>query len=146
MQTENIKPPKYKSTSKKILSKILNFICALIITFIVILAIGAFVSADLHSKDMLGDYDTQIFSFNRTSDNKAEVMAFGEKFVVDFEKIYNAQKKINSLSALNQEYTPAIFTISGDIIDGCLSSVLESFKKIPSIVVYFYNQIKAVEE
>ena len=140
MNTKSIETVKHKRTSKKILSKILNFSCALIITFVVMLAIGAFLSADLHSKDMLGNYDSQIFSFNRIANNKAEVMAFGEKFILDFEKINNAQGKLKSLSKLNREYTPAIFRLSGDIISSCLSSVAESFKKLPKIAAYFYNQ------
>ena len=141
MNAENPAPVKHNRASRKLMSKILNFLCALIITFVVIFAIGAFISADSYSKDMIGNHDSQIFSFNRTQDNKAEVMAFGEKFILDFEKIYNAQKKLNSLSSLNREYTPAIFTLSGDIIVGCISSVIESFKKIPAIAEYFYNKI-----
>ena len=139
MNTENTEPAKYKYSNKKIFSKILNFICALIITLVVMLAIGAFLSADLHSKDILGDYDSQIFSFNRTENNKAEIMAFGEKFILDFDKIYDAQKKIVAFSNINKEYTPTIFIISADITWRCLSSVVESFKKIPGIIKYLYN-------
>ena len=142
----NTETKKDKHIFKRTLSKILNFICALIITFVVMLAIGAFLSADLHSKDMLGDYDSQIFSYNKIEDNKAELMAFGEKFILDFDKIHNAQKKFDSFSKLNKEYTPTIFTLSGDIISSCISSIRESFKKIPAIIMYLYNQNNQADE
>ena len=137
---KNTESIKYRRIAKKRFSKVLNFICALIITFVVMIAIGAFLSADLHSKDMLGDYDSQIFSFNRVENNKAELMAFGEKFILDFDKIHNAQKKLNTISNLNKEYTPAIFILSGDIIEICILSIGDSFKKIPDIIAYLYNQ------
>lgn len=135
-----------KSSFKKIISKCLNFICALIISFVVFLAIGAFLSADLHSKDMLGDYDSQIFSFSKSPDNMAEIIAFGEKFTVDFNKIYEARATLNSLAEINKEYTPSIFVLCGEIINDCAASIAGSLKKIPSIIEYLYNQANQPSE
>lgn len=140
IKIENLETRKATDAFKKIISRLLNFICALIIFLIVLFAIGAFLSADLHSKDMLGDYDSQIFSFNKTSDNMAEIITFGEKFIIDFNKIYEARTMLISLAEMNKEYTPSVILLSGEIMENCITSVSASFQKIPSILEYFYKQ------
>ena len=130
----NIKP---RSRFRRIISRILNFICALIIFFIVLFAIGAFIQADAQSKNILGNYDYQIFSYNRTDDGTAELKAFGESFTVDLNKVYEIQERFAEVSAANKDYTPSFIILGGDILSGCIFSVADSFRKVPDIIRYF---------
>ena len=132
-----IKP---KSRIRKIFSKILNFICALVIFFVILFSIGAFLQADVESKNILGNYDYQIFAYNKTNDGTAVFKAFGESFIVDFNKIDSIKNRFDEVSAVNKDYTPSIISLSGDIMTGCFSSISESFSKIPEIIKYFYDK------
>ena len=100
-------------------------------------AIGAFIQADTQSKNILGNYDYQIFSYNRTDDGTAELKAFGESFTVDLNKAYAVKERFDEVSAVNKDYAPSFIILSGDIISGCIASVAESFAKIPDIIRYF---------
>ncbi|MCL1857908.1 MAG: hypothetical protein FWF92_01570 [Oscillospiraceae bacterium] len=134
---KNIAKP--KSRIHKIFSKILSFICALIIFFVILFSIGAFLQADVESKNILGNHDYQIFSYNKTDDGTAVFKAFGESFILDLNKVYSIKNRFDEISAINKDYTPAIITLSGDILTGCFSSVSESFSKIPEIIKYFLD-------
>ena len=129
-----IKP---KSLIRRIFSKILNFICALIIFFVILFSIGAFIQADVESKNILGDHDYQIFSYNKTDDGTAVFKAFGESFRVDLNKVSGIINRFNKVSSINKDYTPSVITLSGDILTGCFFSVGEGFRKIPDIIQYF---------
>lgn len=128
---------KRKSRLRGIFTKILNFICALIIFSVILFSIGAFMQADVQSKNILGNYDYQIFSYGKTDDGVAKLSAFGESFAVDLNKLYSIKERFDEVSAINKDYTPSFLILSGDIINGCISSVGESFKKIPDIIKYF---------
>ena len=106
------------------------------IFFVVLFAIGAFIQADTQSKNILGNYDYQIFSYNRTDDT-AELNAFGESFTVDLTQVYEVKARFDEVSAVNKDYTPSFINLSGDILGGCISAVADSFMKIPDIVRYF---------
>jgi len=137
----NVKTVKLKkSWIRRLFSKILNFICALIIFFVILFSIGAFIQADVESKNILGNYNYQIFSFNQNDDGTAVFNVFGDSFAVDINKLYSVKERFDEISAVNKEYTPSILNLSGDIIYGCFSSVNESFSKIPDIVKYFYDK------
>ena len=141
MSTEkNITKIKPKSRIRRIFSRILNFLCALIIFFVILFSIGAFMQADVESRNILGDYDYQIFSYNKTEDGMTRLTAFGEIFFVDMNKIYSVKERFDEVSAVNQNYTPSIILLSGDIINGCVSSVGNSLKKIPEIIKYFFDK------
>ena len=129
-----IKP---KSMIRGIITKILNFICALVIFFVILFSIGAFVQADAESKNILGDHDYQIFSYSRTDGGTAVFRAFGESITLDLNKVYSVRDRFDAISAMNKDYTPTIIALSGEIMTGCISSVGESFKKIPEIIKYF---------
>jgi len=103
----------------------------------VLFAIGAFIQADVQSKNILGNYDHQIFSYNRTDDGTAELKAFGESFTVDLNRVYAVKERFDEVSAVNKDYTPSFTILSGDILSGCISSVADSFRKIPNIIRYF---------
>ena len=137
MSVNNIANIKPRSRFRRIISRILNFICALIIFLVVLFAIGAFIQADVQSKNILGNYDYQIFSYNRTNDGTAELKAFGESFTVDLNRVYAVKERFDEVSAVNKDYTPSFTILSGDILSGCISSVADSFRKIPNIIRYF---------
>ena len=130
---------KPKTKFRRFVSKTLNFLCALVIFFVVLFAIGAFIQADAESRNILGDYDYRIFSYNRTDDGMTRLTAFGESFIVDLNKIYTVKARFDEVSAINKDYTPSVIIFSGDILNGCFSSVGESFKKIPGIIKYFFD-------
>ena len=137
----NIKTVKRKKNwFRRLFSKILNFICALIIFFVILFSIGAFIQADVESKNILGNYNYQIFSYNKNDDGTAIFNVFGDSFAIDVNKIYSVRDRFDEISAINKDYTPSIITFSGDIIATCFSSVGESFGKIPGIVQYFYDK------
>ena len=131
---------KSKGRLRRFISKILNFFCALIIFAVVLFAIGAFMQADVQSKNILGDYDYQIFSYNRTDDGIAELKAFGESFNVDLNKIYEIKWRFDEVAEVNKDYTPSFLTLCGDVINICFSSVSDSFKKIPDIINYLIEK------
>ena len=133
----NIDAIKSKSRLRGIFSKILNFICALVIFFVILFSIGAFIQADVQSKNILGNYDYQIFSYGKTDDGTAELKAFGESVTVDLNKLNSMKERFDEVSAINKDYTPSLINLSGDIISGCISSVSESLGKIPDIIKYF---------
>ena len=133
---------KRKSKFKRTLSKFLNFLCALIIFFVILFSIGAFMQADLESKNILGNHEYQIFSYVKSDNGTAEFKAFGESFILDLNKISSIKKRFDEVSEVNKEYTPALIVLSGDIINGCVSSIEESFKKIPDIIKLFLNKSK----
>ena len=137
MVKDYIKP---KSRLRRIVSGILNFICALLIMFIVYIAIGAFMQADSNTKNITGDYESPIFSYIKVADSRAEVKAFGESFSIDLDKVSSFQNRMNEIADINRDYTPAFIILSGNIITECLTSVGDSLKKIPEIVVYLYNR------
>ena len=137
----NIKTVKRKkSWIRRLFSKILNFICALIIFFVILFSIGAFIQADVESKNILGNYNYQIFSYNQNDDGTAVFNVFGDSFAIDINKIYFIRDRFDEISAINKDYTPSIITFSGDIITTCFSSVGDSFGKIPEIIKYFYDK------
>ena len=123
-----------------IFSKILNFLCALIIMFIVLFAIGAFIEADFRTKSIAGNHDAAIFSYVRHEDNRAELTVFGESIAINLDKIYSARDKLGEISEVNRAYTPAFMILSGGILKNCVSSVGEGLKKIPDIIDYFINR------
>jgi len=131
---------KPKSRLRMILSAVLNFLCALLIMFIVYIAIDAFMQADANTKNITGDYESPIFSYVRVADSRAEVKAFGESFTIDLDKVASYKNRLGEIADINRDYTPAVIILSGNIINECLSSVGESFKKIPGVVMYFYNR------
>ena len=128
---------KSKSRLRALFSKILNFICALVIFFVILFSIGAFMQADIQSKNILGNYEYQIFSYGKTDDGTAELKAFGESVTVDLSRLYEIKERFDEVSAINKDYTPSVFILSGDILNGCVSSVSGSFRKIPEIIKYF---------
>ena len=93
--------------------------------------------ADVQSKNILGNHEYQIFSYGKTDDGTAELKAFGESFTVDLNKLYYFKERFDEVSAINKDYTPSLIILSGDILNGCVSSVNESFRKIPEIIKYF---------
>ena len=137
MVRDYIKP---KSRLRRILSAILNFLCALFIMLIVYIAIGAFMQADANTKNITGDYESPIFSYIKVADSRAEVKAFGERFIIDLDKVSSFQNRLDEIADINRDYTPAFIILSGGIITECVSSVSESLKKIPGILIYFYNR------
>ena len=140
MATEVKDYVKPRSRVRRIISAILNFLCALLIMFIVFVAIGAFMQADSNTKNITGDYESPIFSYVKVADSRAEVRAFGESFIIDLNKVSSIQNRLGEIADINRDYTPAFITLSGDIIAECLTSVGGSLKKIPEIVMYFYNR------
>ena len=132
-----IKP---KSRLRSIMSKVLNFFCALLIMFVVIVAIGAFIQADSQNKSMEGNYDSPIFSYAQVDGSQAQIKAFGDTFTIDLDKAAELKNRINSIAEINRDYTPSFIILSGNIINECLSSVGKSLAKIPDIVSYFYNR------
>ena len=134
---------KPKNKFGKIISKAGNFFSALLIMFIVLIAIWAFMEADLQTKNIAGDYNSQIFSYAIVADNRAEVKAFGESFTIDLDKISYIQNRLIEISDINKDYTPSFIILSGNIINECISSVGGSLKKIPDIIKYFYNRTRS---
>jgi len=127
---------KRKSRLRGLFSKILNFICALIIFAVILFSIGAFMQADLQSKNILGNQDYQIFSYDKTADGIVGFNAFGESFSIDLNKLSSIKERFDEISAINKDYTPSLVTLSGDILNRCVSSVSDSFMKIPKIIQY----------
>ena len=130
---------KSKGRFRRFISKILTFLCALIIFSVILFAIGAFMQADVQSKNILGNHDYQIFSYNKTDSGIAELKAFGESFIFDLNKIYEIKERFDEVSEVNKDYTPSFIILTGDILNGCVSSVVDSFKKIPDIIKYFWE-------
>ena len=128
---------KPKSRLNRIFYKFVNFFCALIIFFAILFSIGAFIQADVESKNILGNHDYQIFSYNKTDDGTAVFKAFGESFILDLNKVDSVIKRFDEISRINQDYTPYVITLSGDVLTSCFSSVIESFGKIPEIISYY---------
>jgi len=95
--------------------------------------------ADVESKNILGDHDYQIFSYNKTADGMTRLTAFGESYIIDLNKLYAAKERFGEVSEVNKNYTPSVIAISGDIITGCFSSVGDSFRKIPDIIKHFLD-------
>ena len=124
---------------KIIFSKILNFVCALIIMFIIMFTIGAFVEADFRTKSIAGNHDSPIFSYVRHEDNRAELSAFGESITINLDKLGEAQNKLGEISEINRAYAPSFIILTGEIIKTCVYSVGESFTKIPEIIAYFVD-------
>jgi len=92
--------------------------------------------ADVQSKNILGNYDYQIFSYNKTDDGIAELKAFGESLIIDLNKLYEIKERFGEVAEINKDYTPSFIILSADIIKICVSSVGESLKKIPDIINY----------
>ena len=130
---------KQRGRIRGIFSKIMNFLCALIIMFIVLFAIGAFVEADFRTKSIAGNHDAPIFSYVRHEDNRAELMAFGESITINLDKLDEAVGKLAEVSEVNRTYAPSFIILSGGIIRNCVYSVGEGFRKIPDIIEYFVN-------
>ena len=124
---------------RSMFSKILNFLCALVIMFIVMFAIGAFIEADFRTKSIAGNHDSPIFSYVRHEDNRAELSAFGESITINLDKLGSARDKLGEISEVNKAYAPSFIILSGEIIKTCVYSVGEAFIKIPDIIAYFIN-------
>jgi len=137
-----IKP---KSRLRRIMSKVLNFLCALLIMFVVIVAIGAFIQADSQTKSMERNYDSPIFSYAKVDDSRAQVKAFGDTFTIDLDKVSELKDRMNEIAGVNRDYTPSFIILSGDIISECLTSVGKSLAKIPDIVRYFYDKTASAD-
>jgi predicted PurR-regulated permease PerM len=132
---------KTKGRFRRFISVILNFLCALVVFFVILFAIGAFMQADVQSKNILGNHDYLIFSYNKTDSGIAELKAFGESFNVDLNKIHEIKKRFDEISAVNKDYTPSLIILTGDIIKSSVSSVGDCLKKIPDIIIYFIENI-----
>ena len=130
---------KQRGKIRAVFSKILNFLCALIIMFILLFAIGAFIEADFRTKSIAGNHDAAIFSYIKHEDNRAELTAFGESITINLDKISSAKDKLIEVSEVNRAYTPSFIILSGGIIKNCISSVGEGFMKLPDIISYFMN-------
>jgi hypothetical protein len=108
-----------------------------VIFLVVLFSIGAFMQADAESRNILGDHGHQIFSYVRTDNGTAEFTAFGESLTLDLNKISAVKQRFGEISAANREYTPALITLSRNIITLCLTSITDSVKQIPGIIRHF---------
>jgi hypothetical protein len=121
-------------------SKIMNFLCALIIMFIVLFAIGAFIEADFRTRSIAGNHTTALFSYVRHEENNTAVFkAFGESLTVSFDRLDYAMDRFSHISAVNRSYAPSFIILSGAIIRSCLSSVSGWLMRLPGIAAYFFN-------
>lgn len=132
---------KHRSRTRSIFSKIMNFLCALIIMFIVLFAIGAFIEADFQTRSIVGNHDTPIFSYIRHDDNTAELRAFGESITISFDALHSVADTLGRISAVNRGYAPSFIILCGAIIRTCLSSVGRWLRRIPYIIGYFLSPI-----
>ena len=136
----NIKTIKSRSRLRRIFSKIINFICALIIFFVILFATGAFMQADIQSKNILGNQEYQIFSYGKSDDGTAVFKAFGESVTIDLNQIYTIKERFDEVSLLNKDFTPSFIAFVGDIIGECIFSVGESLEKIPDIIRCYMSE------
>ena len=130
---------RHRSGIRGIFSKIMNFLCALIIMFIVLFAIGAFIEADFQTRSVVGNHTTSLFSYVRHEDNTAELKAFGESITINFNRLGAAHDRLVQISEFNRGYAPSFIILSGAVIRGSLSSVGEWFGRIPYIIAYLVN-------
>lgn len=128
-----------KGKIKKILGTAANFLSALIIFGIVIAAAGFFVAADTNSKKIIGNYESEMLSYNVIGDNKGEITAFGEKFVIDFNTTEAILAKIKEIVGINDYFTPSVIKECGVLVRTSFVSVGKIFGKLPSIAAELYS-------
>ena len=122
------------------LSKIMNFLSALIIMLILLFAIGAFIEADFQTRSIAGNNTAALFSYVRHENNTAELKAFGESIIINFDGLNAAADRLALVSSVSCEYAPSFINLSGAIIRGGLLSVGEWFGRIPDIIGYYITK------
>lgn len=123
-----------KSLIRRIFSAVGNFIFALLAGFVIIAASGALMLADSQTKYISGETDSPIFSYNKVDNGTAEVIAFGEKFTVNYGSLGEVNNKLGELARMNAKFMPSIFLMTGEITKACLAPVGETLLKIPGII------------
>lgn len=127
-----------KGRFKRIMGTAANFFSALIIFGIVIAAAGFAVTADTNSKKIIGNYESEMLSYNVIGDNKGEITAFGEKFVIDFNVTDSILDKVHEIVDINDYFTPSVIKECGVLVRTSFVSVGKIFGKIPSVAAELY--------
>lgn len=128
-----------KGKFKRILGTAANFLSALIIFGIIIAAAGFFMAADTNSKKIIGNYESEMLSYNVIGDNKGEITAFGEKFVIDFNAADAVLAKIKDIVGINDYFTPSVIKECGVLVRTSFVSVGKIFGRLPSIAGELYS-------
>ena len=135
-RSNNMEHRRHRSKGRGLLSKCMNFICALIIMLVVLFSIGAFVEADFRTRSIAGNHSA-LFSYVRHEDNTAQLTAFGESVTINFNRLDSLRDRFVQVAAVNRGFAPSFINLSGTIIRGSLSAVGEWFGRIPHIIGHF---------
>ena len=101
-----------RSLPGRVFNKILSFLCAFVIAAAVYAAAGVFLTVDGRIKGALGD-TTPMFSYSMVAPDKAELIAFGERFTIDYNALRALRLKAGELLAVNDNYTPEALRLCG---------------------------------
>ena len=126
-----------QSKMRVAISKIATCVCAIVIMFILLFVLGAFIEADFRTRSIAGNNTTALFSYVRNEeDNTAVLKAFGESVTINFDRLHAARDRFDYIAAVNRSYTPSFITLSGAMIRSGISSVSEWLGRVPDIVAY----------
>jgi len=138
--------PNKTNKMRRAISKVTACFCAVVIMFILLFVIGAFIEADFRTRSIAGNHTTSLFSYVRNEDdNTAVLKAFGESITINFDTLHAARDRFGYIAAVNRSYTPAFITLSGVMIRSGISSVSEWFGRVPDIVVYLLESAESTE-
>ena len=131
---------------KDVISKVAACFCAVIIMFILLFVMGAFIEADFRTRSIAGNNTTSLFSYIRNKDdNTAVLKAFGESITVNFDMLDAARDRFNYIAAVNSSYTPSFIRLSSAMLRSGISSVGEWFGRVPNIIVHLLESAELIE-
>ena len=117
------------------------FLCAFIIALAAYTALGALITADANAKAKAGG-ESQIFAYYSIDANRAQVIAFGEEFIVSYTVLNKVHAKLLDIAEANERFMPSIAKHSGGLLGGALRSAAESFARLPDIAEHYYGEWK----
>ena len=130
---EEINNIRKRRKTPKFLNMTLNFICTLVIAFVVYVCAGLLMTAERQAQARSGN-DIALFSYSVIGSGRAELTAFGESFLIDFNRIAEIRERAGEIIVFSDNFKPGIISMSGSVIMQCFSSVVDELSRIPEIV------------
>ena len=104
-----------------------RFITAFIICALIITAAMAMIRADLRTRELSGNPDRTIFSYERTIYNQGRLELFGMVYIIDLNAVEDIQDKLTDMYAHNLNYIPDFVLNTGKIFGDIVSKLFDNF-------------------
>ena len=104
-----------------------RFITAFIICALILVAALAMIRADLRTRQLSGNNDRALFSYERTIYNQGRLELFGIVYIIDLNTVEDIKVKLREMYTHNLNYIPDFILNTGKIFGNIVSNSFDNF-------------------